>query len=933
MLPRIGSKIKCNFSFSGALLAQKQDINTLSSTSSNPDPTSLEFGDKFEQLVKAAISNSSRKLILVLDNLDRIDQDSALSILTTLQTFLQHDIKEKQEYKGIWVIIPYDLQGLSRIWNPNKDPSNAVTFSMLNKRFQIRFYVPPLLLSDLRQYVIDQLKIAFPDHRTIEHLKDLNSTYLIYRDLIASEKGTTPSPRDIKIFINQIGAIHRQWGDEFPIHHIAYYVLSTRTSEDFPDKLRRKELANPKLFDLGENILSNLAAMYFNVDVTSAFQFLLQGEMEAALTQKKHETIEEFERLHTKGFWATLENIHFDQYGLAQLAYAGGTLEKSRIFSQEGNASQKDIILSSLSAGALNSISGSVAYDNEIAQGLIAIARLSSKPQIIEKTVIRISSDLTKEASLNFPIENIPKWTQGLLTTIKDDWVRGNAKLPENILIPGNADTFLVTCSNLFDFDEQGEAWTVFSPAANHREIIDSFKAIVESSSLNDRRKKALTVATTIFQDEIWKEVAGIIYERLKSLASYENEELRSLFACLWILNRKKYTAELNIPKLISQGSLFHHLNAARNRTDKDWPTIAWCIYFILRTPSAVDTAPPSGTPQEGWDFLMKKIFEGPPEELVEPFTQLVINEKEISFLLDLPDTANPFLKRVFARIKTTPNHEDFFTPELMSNNWSRIKLIFSEGGNEAIMQLAKKSDLSPFMSQQTFDLEHSQLYADIVTANTENNDGFTVWCLENLANISKDLWTQHLANESTLINLLLALTKTNAINSERALGVSLQDALYEHAQGIINGNNPPGQLREQWHQLPKALKRNLESALTKLILKTAKDSKGQLNDEFFNYYGEIIAQPKILRTDQEVVLLLFSPLIENKNLKGIEWINRFITENPRFLESYGLKDDVGAFRQRVREAAELTPGEQQITEEAINLIRNLDQIINKNEG
>ena len=54
-----------------------------------PEPTSVEFEDWFVALLGQALANSDRKLILILDNLDRVDKMDALAIWSTLQVFLQ----------------------------------------------------------------------------------------------------------------------------------------------------------------------------------------------------------------------------------------------------------------------------------------------------------------------------------------------------------------------------------------------------------------------------------------------------------------------------------------------------------------------------------------------------------------------------------------------------------------------------------------------------------------------------------------------------------------------------------------------------------------------------------------------------------------------------------------------------------------------------
>ena len=74
-----------------------------------PDPTSVEFEAVFRDLLDEALKDKGRKLLLVVDNLDRVEPSDALSIWSTLQTFLGHSDYQRPEWiNRLWVLIPYD---------------------------------------------------------------------------------------------------------------------------------------------------------------------------------------------------------------------------------------------------------------------------------------------------------------------------------------------------------------------------------------------------------------------------------------------------------------------------------------------------------------------------------------------------------------------------------------------------------------------------------------------------------------------------------------------------------------------------------------------------------------------------------------------------------------------------------------------------------
>ncbi len=111
--------------------------------------------------------------------------------------------------------------------------AEAIPDSFIDKSFQLRFHVPPPVLSNWKAYLENLAAQALPLHPA----EDKYTIYNIF-NLCRAEDSVAPTPRELKTYVNQIGAIHRQWGDEFPIGHVAYYViLRRRAPEDIPKRL------------------------------------------------------------------------------------------------------------------------------------------------------------------------------------------------------------------------------------------------------------------------------------------------------------------------------------------------------------------------------------------------------------------------------------------------------------------------------------------------------------------------------------------------------------------------------------------------------------------------------------------------------------------------------------------------------------------------
>ena len=137
-----------NLSEFPALVTGQSSTESRTVVTQNPGPTSVEFEAVFRELLDEALNPRDRKLLLVIDNLDRVDPTDALSIWSTLQTFLGYsDYRRPSWIDRLWVLIPYDREAILRLWDrTNSDDTDAISF--LDKTFQIRFRVPPLLLSN-----------------------------------------------------------------------------------------------------------------------------------------------------------------------------------------------------------------------------------------------------------------------------------------------------------------------------------------------------------------------------------------------------------------------------------------------------------------------------------------------------------------------------------------------------------------------------------------------------------------------------------------------------------------------------------------------------------------------------------------------------------------------------------------------------------------
>lgn len=294
-----------------SLLFNKGPTEKTTITSKTVNPTSIEFEEKFNAVLGEALGNNKKKIVLILDNLDRVDAKDALSIWSTLQTFFQHKgMKRASWHERLWLLVLYDLSGLSQLWEDSGKPSGKTAVSFIDKSFQVRFEVPALVLSDWRQFLMDQLAKAFPDHSE----SDLHEVYRVLA-LNVARSGTMLTIRELKLFINQIGAVHKQWAagddrqaDTFPLALIAYYALLRRGNADVVASVLTPEFPEKEYGELlGDDIRESLAAITFNVEIDVARQLLFSDKIKNALTLGSGEALKNVASLLRRGFWEVFE--------------------------------------------------------------------------------------------------------------------------------------------------------------------------------------------------------------------------------------------------------------------------------------------------------------------------------------------------------------------------------------------------------------------------------------------------------------------------------------------------------------------------------------------------------------------------------------------------------------------------------------------------
>jgi Cdc6-like AAA superfamily ATPase len=320
------------------LSVDSESIETIKSTS-------IEFQKTFTQLVETVLRDEKQKLIIVIDNLDRIEPQKAFECLSTIHSLFDHDMHLGTWKERFWMIVPYDPEGIQEIWT-GKEKKAELAASYIAKTFQVTFQVTEPILAEWKDFFIKKLTKAFPHHIQDEfHL-----IYRLYMRKRAPEKKPI-TPRDLKIFINQIAALHSQSSTEIPLVCVAIYILqrdliaeriegyrSGLVSPRHDDAIYKGEIIDKYVVSelAGQyDLKQTLVALHYNVEPAQAAYIIEGPALQLHLENRDVMAAKELEKV--SGLNVILEDIvaknyhSWASYTPIYLGNVGYTMDKLEI--------------------------------------------------------------------------------------------------------------------------------------------------------------------------------------------------------------------------------------------------------------------------------------------------------------------------------------------------------------------------------------------------------------------------------------------------------------------------------------------------------------------------------------------------------------------------------------------------------------------------
>lgn len=602
---------------------------TSSRTSKTPDPTSVEFGKHYKKLLDEIFCEheNDRQLLLVIDNLDRVDRADALAIWATLKVFIDplansNRPDRKHRKYPVWVLVPFDPAGIGQLWTSGNFPdgsplpssnllpdnnllpkgnlsSGQLTVHFLEKTFQASFRVPPQILTNWKEYLLNRLREAFPENHTDAEFHDIFRLY----DNLKVMKGEWPTPRNIKLFVNAIGSLHRQWQHGIHLQEQAAFAVINGYRDDVVAKLSGladKDLSVAQLAGmLGNDWQRDLAAMYFNVDREVAYQALLYPQISNALISGDKDSLLKlatspgFPEVYNRTIDTMAQsNNNGDGTNLALMALASSGLSNE----PEKYAQSLRIIWKS-ACDARNWGSA----EDKVVEGIVELVRFASEASVVSPIIRSVKNSLQGNPRQGRLTSDL--WSKLVVAVLPALLEKDEVTVSREFNIPGNGEQYLATLLLLRKMNGFECVSRYVTPEAPDVEVYEALGRDAAAGKWNAKLTETVECMLSTAINWDWKPIVVALSQRVQIPTGPSPYELSALYETLFLISQSSGFALEPILECASNDRVsydhFYQLLGANFHS-----SAALCTLAILSSNHSMDESfkySDSAFSDEGW--------------------------------------------------------------------------------------------------------------------------------------------------------------------------------------------------------------------------------------------------------------------------------------------------------------------------------------------
>lgn len=864
------------------LLVRKTEEVTKAETLESHDPTSVEFEAWFHELAQDLLQGD-RRLLIVLDNLDRVESEDAKKLWTAMRTFLDFPGDRSPGWASkLWTLAPFDPDGIIKLWGGDSQVSDR----FIAKTFQVRFTVPLPLLSDWRSFLQEQLKSAFPDHAEAEFYRISRIYGILYGE------DHPPTPRAIKLFVNEVGAAYQTAGGSVPLVHAALSVAVSLTDPQWKPTapLAQQERLLPYV---GDSWPEDLAALYFKMPTEKARQVLYGGATEKALTEGDGQELARLAAIPGIEFvveqildqrWATWRDNEPHLLGRVACALYEAHVPSTQVWENAWSRLVTEV----------RSRKNWTFLDAKTGKGLGALVVKANNREFTRGLLESLHEIPSVESEQKE--QKLAQWGEGLLEVLTGVTQAGHDSVfPDFFNESGfgaSPEQYLSLLQAVSQHPQKRDLWRFLLPGVTKNNVVQSLISTVNAGKFDVHAETACEVMMAVDYKWQWDGLTNAIQSRFTQAASAPPEggaALRTLFR----LRDVSTAADQALRDVTTSGWVFNCFQLAFQGNHHE--TSAACILAaLIYEPEANGSSNP-GQASVGRNNYRTAVgnpaqYQPIVQEAVKLASSLKCGELLLSKRASI-NAARPLVDQVLQNMVTRPDATELFPPATIAGHWRSAREVFGTHLDGLVDELTEKSNLHDHLAQAKFSIELAGLYLLALTKKAPET--FLAAMVEHLRRLSKNEWLGGLATDSELLNLVEQVQK---YIPDIGIGHPLQDALVEIAKSMAAEQATCRLDRSAFEKLFSALtpgqRQLVIGHIRDVVIEAARDTSALLG-----VFSKALENCESLAEEaDDVVRRGFRQMLDRKSPAELSWMASVLEQCPDLLEKSkpASRDDLG---------------------------------------
>lgn len=862
---------------------KNKDVDETTEVSNEEEKSSVDFNNYFADLQKFLLDQLQiNKIVCVIDNLDRINENDALKIWSTLQTFVQgknSKISSQNKSQKLFVIVPYDEQGLRKLWDEEnnilseqkKSDSKQYTElpcsnSFFNKNFQLRVYVPQLIVSDWEDFAKKQIAKAL-----ISYSEQQKTIVLNILECTRESLGDAPTLREIKIYVNQIAFLYPLHKNNVSLYSLCYYVvLKYLKFKDYNEILAG--LVNGSIPDSSteiyidrQDLTKDLCSILFMVSKETGMQLLLQDKIQKALIDSPNDFNQLYE-IHEESFFTVLNYV---------LANAKDIdIQKVTVnlnsFLSEKNIDRIKILKAYIAKASVQDkiLSNLCKYSEEFWK--IYIELIQENEVLINKLnrVFTESANRAENYVSQKETENDFIWI--LYTVI--------AELKEKCSICLDYKRIQYVGVETIYKDLKEKAEVIFSKIKNLDTFDDDIsKQIADGKTDKEQLWKMIAIQIDLKKVNIWTNSITAIYENLK-VQSLNKDIIVSNLNILKELQRCKYSPEVEEKTLqfLKNATFWNNIYSIN---DLELKYIPYYLLYKYIEDIAAFQVQPFGNSQNSINDAkntLKKV-----DKNVEDFLYSLsefTNDYELYWKLACTPK-NKLIGNIIT-LAVEKQNKDFFAYENpYLNLMNALRLVDKEEEKSVIVKaFIDYSGLEKDLIEAGFNFVDNPDITIAIIAQTQNKD-----VLESLADeisdTKEDAWTSIFSSKQNVLDVPICLAQKNM---QLVLKSDFYNAFVKYViQNIASANFPAEKLTDLFNLMGKNWKKEFSVQIEKKLY----ELKFCVSDQIKNFCHNVLKLEYLTEEHKTDFSDLIREKIEAKKIDELQFIVELINNSEKKFE------------------------------------------------